>query len=164
MPSVLRAARATEASATRTCISSTVQRYPFCDDNLVLVVRRSDALARHRRVSFADVLERDFVGLSGASALHDHVAKQAVHLGARLKFRARMRSFDAVCELVSAGAGIAVVPEAAAQRCRLSMAIQPVKLREPWAQRKLVVCTHDARTLSKPAQRLFEHLRRAGRS
>ena len=88
--------------------------------------------------------------------------KQAVQLGARLRFRARMRSFDAVCELVAAGAGIAVIPEAAAQRCRLSMAIQPIKLREPWAQRKLVVCTHDARTLSKPAQRLFEHLRRAG--
>ena len=145
-------------------LPATVERHPFCDDHLVLVVRRSDPLARHRRVSFADVLKRDFVGLSGVSALHDHVAKQAVHLGTRLKFRARMRSFDAVCELVSAGAGIAVVPEAAAQRCRLSMAIQPVKLREPWAQRKLVVCTHDARTLSKPAQRLFEHLRRAGRS
>ena len=118
-------------------------------------------LARHRRIAFADVLGRDFVGLSGTSALHDHVVKQAVHLGARLRFRARMRSFDAVCELVAAGAGIAVIPEAAARRCSRTTAIQPIRLREPWAQRKLVVCTHDARALSKPAQRLFEHLRRA---
>lgn len=139
-----------------------LERHPFCDDNLVLVVRRGDALAR-RRVAFADVLERDFIGLSGESALHDHVLKQAAQLGARLRFRARVRSFDAVCELVAAGAGIAVVPEAAARRCSRAMAVQPIGLREPWTQRKLVVCTHDARTLSKPAQRLFEHLRRAGR-
>jgi DNA-binding transcriptional LysR family regulator len=139
----------------------TVERYPFCDDNLVLVARRGDALARHRRVAFADVLGRDFVGLSGTSALHDHVVKHALHLGARLRFRARMRSFDAVCELVAAGAGIAVIPEAAARRCSRTIAIQPIRLREPWAHRKLVVCTHDARSLSKPAQRLFDHLRRA---
>jgi DNA-binding transcriptional LysR family regulator len=145
-------------------LPQTVERHPFCDDNLVLVVRRGDALARHRRVTFADVLDRDFVGLSGASALHDHVVKQAVQLGARLRFRARLRSFDAICELVASGAGVAVIPEAAALRCRRSMPIQPIKLREAWAQRKLVACTHDARALSKPAQRLFEHLRRAGRA
>jgi DNA-binding transcriptional LysR family regulator len=142
----------------------TVQRHPFCDDNLVLVVRRGDALARHRRVTFADVLDRDFVGLSGTSALHDHVVKQAWRLGARLRLRARMRSFDGVCELVAAGAGVAVIPETAAQRCRHYMAIQPIRLREPWTQRKLVVCTRDARALPKPAQRLFEHLRRAART
>ena len=141
----------------------TVARYPFCEDNLVLVVRRGDALARHRRIAFADVLGQDFVGLSGASALHDHVVKQAVHLGARLRFRARMRSFDAVCELVAAGAGIAVIPEAAARRCSHVMAIQPIRLREPWAQRNLVICTQQAGALSKPAQRLREHLRRAAR-
>jgi hypothetical protein len=44
------------------------------------------------------------------------------------------------------------------------MAIQPIRLREPWTQRKLVVCTRDARALAKPAQRLFEHLRRAART
>lgn len=140
-------------------LPAAVERYPFCDDNLVLVVRRGDALARQRRVTFADVLDRDFVGLSGASALHDHVLKHVAQLGARLRFRARVRSFDAVCELVAAGVGIAVVPEAAAQRCSRSMAITPVRLREPWTQRKLVVCTRDAGTLSKPVRQLFEHLR-----
>ncbi|MDQ8726853.1 LysR substrate-binding domain-containing protein [Bradyrhizobium sp. LHD-71] len=144
-------------------LPATVKRYPFCDDNLVLVVPRTDALARHRRVAFADVLGRAFVGLSGTSALHDHVVRQAVQLGARLRFRVRMRSFDAVCELVAAGAGIAVIPEAAARRCSRGMAIQPIRLRERWAQRKLVVCTHDGGTMSKPAQQLFEHLRRAAR-
>jgi DNA-binding transcriptional LysR family regulator len=109
------------------------------------------------------VLARDFIGLSGASALHDHLVKQAVNLGARLRFRARMRTFDAVCELVATGVGVAVVPEAAARRCRQTIAIQPIRLREPWARRKLVVCTHDIRTLSKPARSLLEHLRRAAR-
>lgn len=148
--------------AVETMLPPTLERHPFCDDDLVLVVRRGDALAR-RRIAIADVLDRDFIGLSGESALHDHVLRQAAQLGARLRFRARVRSFDAVCELVAAGAGIAVIPEAAARRCSRVMAIQPIVLREPWTRRKLVVCTHDARTLSKPAQRLFDHLRRAAR-
>jgi DNA-binding transcriptional LysR family regulator len=142
-------------------LPASLERYPFCDDDLVLVVRRGDALARHRHAAFADVVGRDFIGLSGATALHDHLVKQAVSLGARLRFRARMRTFEAVCELVAAGAGIAVVPEAAARRCSRTVGIQPVRLREPWAKRKLVVCTHDVRTLSKPARSLLEHLRRA---
>jgi DNA-binding transcriptional LysR family regulator len=141
-------------------LPDTVERYPFCEDNLVLIVRRGDALARQRKVTFADVVTRDFVGLLGTSALHDHVVRQAVHLGARLRFRARMRSFDAICELVAAGAGVAVIPEAAAWRCKGAMNIHPVPMRDAWTRRRLAICTRNAKSLPKPAQRLFEHLRR----
>lgn len=142
-------------------LPDTVERYPFCEDDLVLIVRRGDALARQRKVAFADVVARDFVGLLGASALHDHVVRQAAHLGARLRFRARMRSFDAICELVAAGAGVAVIPEAAARRCKGAMNIHPVRMRDAWTRRRLVICTRNAKSLPKPAQRLFEHLRRS---
>jgi DNA-binding transcriptional LysR family regulator len=135
-------------------------RYPFCDDRLLLAVPRHDELASRRQLGFAEVLGRDFIGLASSSALQLHVAAQAARLGARLTFRARLKDFDAVCRMVAAGIGIAVVPEAVARRCANSMKIKIVRLRDPWATRKLSICVRDLATLSGPARALVEHLRR----
>jgi DNA-binding transcriptional LysR family regulator len=134
-------------------------RFPFCNDQLMLVVSHHDELARRRQVAFAGVLGRDFVGLASASALQAHLEAQAARLGARLRFRARLKDFEAVCQMVAAGIGLAVVPEAAARRCDRSMKIKTVRLRDPWASRKLSICVRDLAALSRPARQLFEHLR-----
>jgi DNA-binding transcriptional LysR family regulator len=138
-----------------------IQRFPFCDDRLMLVVSHHDELANRRQVGFREVLGRDFVGLASAAALQAHLAAQAARLGARLTFRARLKDFDAVCQMVAAGIGVAVVPEAAARRCARSMTIKTVRLRDPWATRKLAICVRDLKALTRPAQQLVEHLRRA---
>ena len=138
-----------------------IVRFPFCDDRLVLVVSRHDELAGRRQVGFAEVLGRDFVGLASAAALQGHLAAQAARLGARLTFRARLKDFDAVCRMVSAGIGVAIVPEAAARRCARSVKIKAVRLRDPWAVRRLAICVRDIETLSRPARQLVEHLRGA---
>jgi DNA-binding transcriptional LysR family regulator len=135
-------------------------QFPFCDDRLVLVVPQQDQLAPRRQVAFGEILGRDFVGLSHATALQAHLAAQAARLGARLTFRARLKDFDAVCQMVAAGVGVAVVPEAAARRCAHTMKIAMVRLRDPWATRKLAICVRDLEALPQPARRLVEHLRR----
>jgi DNA-binding transcriptional LysR family regulator len=137
-----------------------MQRFPFCDDRLVLVVSHQDELANRRQVGFGDLLGRDFVGLASAAALQAHLAAQAARLGSRLRFRARLKDFDAVCQMVAAGIGLAVVPEAAAKRCARTMKIRTVRLRDPWANRRLAICVRDLKALSRPAQQLVEHLRR----
>ncbi len=63
--------------------------------------------------------------------------------------------------LVAAGVGIAVVPEAAARRCARSMSIMMIKIRDPWANRKLAICARSFSTLPRPAKQLVEHLRKA---
>jgi DNA-binding transcriptional LysR family regulator len=136
-----------------------MERFPFCEDRLVLVVSHQDELANRRQVAFRDVLGRDFVGLASA-ALQAHLAAQAARLGSRLTFRARLKDFDAVCQMVAAGIGLAVVPQAAAKRCARTMKIKTVRLRDPWASRKLAICVRDLKALPRPAQQLFEHLRR----
>jgi DNA-binding transcriptional LysR family regulator len=137
-----------------------MQRYPYCDDRLVLVISPHDALANRRVVGFSELVGREFVGLASATALQTHLAAQAARLGARLRFRARLKDFDAVCQMVAAGIGVAVVPEAAAKRCVRSMKIKSVRLQDPWATRKLAICIRDFGALSRPAQLLVEHLRR----
>ena len=137
-----------------------IERIPFSEDRLVLVTSREGELANRRQVDFSEVVERDFVGLITSSALHAHVTGHAARLGARLRFRARLNNFDAIGQMVAAGIGIAVMPEVAAKRCARSMKINVVRIRDPWANRRLVICARSFTSLPRPAQQLAEHLRK----
>jgi DNA-binding transcriptional LysR family regulator len=136
------------------------ERFSFGEDRLVLVVPRRGNFAGRRQIDFLEVTDRDFVGLTNTTALQVHIAKHAARLGVRLRVRARLRDFDAICQMVAAGVGMAVVPEAAAKRCARSMPISIVKIRDAWANRKLVICARSFKTLPRPAKQLVEHLRR----
>jgi DNA-binding transcriptional LysR family regulator len=82
----------------------------------------------------------------------------------RLHFRARLRDFDAICQMVAADVGVAVVPEAAARRCSRTMPIATVRIRDAWANRKLVICARSFKSLTLPARQLVDHLRQAAQS
>jgi DNA-binding transcriptional LysR family regulator len=138
-----------------------VERFLFSEDRLTLVTPRRGDLAGRRQLDFAELAGRDFVGLTNSTALQIHIAKHAVRLGVRLRFRARLRDFDAICQLVAAGVGVAVVPEAAARRCARSMPITMIRIRDPWANRRLAICARSFKTLPRPAKLLAEHLRKA---
>jgi len=138
-----------------------IERIPFSEDRLVLIAARADELAGRRQIDFSEAVERDFVGLITTSALHAHVAGHAARLGARLRFRARMNNFDAIGEMVAAGIGIAVMPEVAARRCARAMKIGVVRIRDPWANRRLAICARSFKSLPRPAKLLVDHLRTA---
>jgi DNA-binding transcriptional LysR family regulator len=138
-----------------------VERFPFSEDRLMLVTSRRGPLSGRRQIDFVEVAAYDFVGLTTSTALQMHIAKHAARLGMRLRFRARLRDFDAICQMVAADVGIAVVPEAAARRCARSMPIVPVRIRDSWANRKLVICARSFKTLPRPAKQLVEYLRKA---
>jgi DNA-binding transcriptional LysR family regulator len=147
--------------ASEYALPDNIERIPFSEDRLVIVVSRQDELAKRRQVDFREVIDRDFIGLTAASALHAHIAGHAARLGARLRFRARLNNFDSIGQMVAAGIGIAVMPEVAAKRCARSMRIGTVRIRDPWANRKLAICARSFRSLPRPAQQLVEHLRKA---
>ena len=137
-----------------------IERIPFSEDRLVLVAPREGELANRRQVDFREVVERDFIGLITSSALHAHVTGHAARLGARMRFRARMNNFDAIGQMVAAGIGVAVMPEVAAKRCAKSVKINVIRIRDPWANRRLAICARSFRALPKPAQQLVEHLKK----
>jgi DNA-binding transcriptional LysR family regulator len=138
-----------------------VERFAFSEDRLTLVTARQGAFADRRQIDFQEAAGQAFVGLTNATALQGHIAKHAARLGMRLHFRARLRDFDAICQMVAAGVGVAVVPEAAAKRCARTMPIAPVRIRDAWANRKLVICARSFKALPRPAKNLVEHLRKA---
>lgn len=140
-------------------LSDAVEKIPFLIDRLVLVVPAEDELRKRRRVFLREVMEREFVGFASGSALQRHLTAHAARLGASLKLRVRVGSFDAVCRMVEAGVGIGIIPYAAARRCRRSLQIGIVGLRDEWADRKLVICVRQLKDLPIAGQRLVEHLR-----
>ncbi|WP_092901465.1 LysR family transcriptional regulator [Rhodobacter sp. 24-YEA-8] len=130
---------------------------PFANDRLVVVAAQTDDLAALRRVRLADLAGRSFIGLS-ASALQDHITAQAAAIGLHLHYRARLRSFEAICHMAGAGAGLGIVPQTAAARMKRPARIAIIPLAEGWAQRRLSVCIKAGIALSAPAQSLFTHL------
>ena len=142
-------------------LPETFERFLFTEDRLVLVAARRSAFAGRRQIDFQEAAGHDFVGLTNSTALNLHVSKHAAQLGMRFRFRARLRDFDAICQMVAADVGIAVVPEAAARRCAQSMGITIVRIRDSWANRRLVICARNFKTLPRPAKLLVEYLRKA---
>jgi len=134
---------------------SGLQRLPFGRDRLVLVAPPGHALADRDTLTLAEALEADFVGLGGDSALQTHLAGHAARAGGRMRLRAQVASLDIVCRMVLAGAGIAVVPEAAARRLA---GLRVLRLRDPWAERGLWLVLRRREALPQPAQRLVDHL------
>jgi DNA-binding transcriptional LysR family regulator len=132
---------------------------PFRPDPLVLAVPAAHALAGARAVHLEQVLHEDFIGLPHDSALQAMVGTQARRLGRRLDYRARLGHLEAVCRLVGLGAGVAVVPQAAARRHARALRIRPVPLADGWARRSLVLCMQDLAALPPFTRRLVEHLR-----
>lgn len=136
-----------------------LHRFPFCDDRLVLVAPPGDEITQRRQTNFRDVAARDFIGLTEASALQNHIAMQAAKLGVRLRILARLRGFDAICQMVEAGVGLAIIPDAAARRYSRSMRIRMVRMADPWTSRRLAICMRSRQSLPRPVQQLADHLK-----
>lgn len=134
-------------------------RFPFRDDRLVLIASSADEIAHRRQAGFRDVAARDFVGLTEGSALQSHIAAHAAKLGIRLRIRARLRSFDAICQMVEAGVGLAIIPEVAARRYSQSARIRTIRMTDSWTSRRLAICTRSRPLLPRPVQQLADHLK-----
>ena len=135
-----------------------LETFPFRVDRMVLVTARGHRLTARREIGFAEALDEPFVGLGEGSALQDYLAGHAARLGRRPRYRVRLRSFDAVCRMVERGVGVGVVPESAARRCRRAMAIQRIRLTDPWASRHLTICVRRFGDLSVHARLLVDEI------
>ncbi len=136
-----------------------LETYPFRSDRFVLVVPKDHRLASRPGISFAEVLEHDFVGLDRASALQRFLAGKASRTGKPIRLRVQLRSFDAVCRMVEAGVGLGIVPETTARRAARTMAIGMVDLEDSWAARDLTLCIRALKELPTSARQLVAHLR-----
>ena len=130
-------------------------------DRLVLVVPPEHALvarANGQSLSLVDLADFDFVSLPQQTSLAQRLAAESAGIGRRLRMRIPVRSFDAMCQLVAAGLGIAVLPDAAVQPHLRSMGLVRIELTGGWVQRELLIGIRDAAALPRPVRQLLDHL------
>lgn len=130
----------------------------FRRDRLVVAAAPGHDLAGRSAVAFAEVLDHDLVGLGADSAIHDLLASHAAQAGRPMRLRTRLRTFGGICELAALGVGVAVVPEAAAQRARLRHPLAMVPLTDAWSSRDLMVCVKRQKSLPPLVHALLETL------
>lgn len=140
--------------------TGTLATIPFREDRFVLVAARGDPLAARPAVAFAEVLEREMVGLDRRSAISRFLVEKAARAGRPMRLRAQLRGFEPVCRLVEARVGLAILPESTALRAARTLAIAVVPLSDSWARRDLTLCLRDLASLPPFTRALIDGLRR----
>ncbi len=130
----------------------------YRQDELVLIVPAQHALARHERLAFEASLAFDHVGLPPTTSIAMRLREESMRMGAEVRMRIQVRSFDAICRMVVATQGVGILPRLAAEPHARSMPIKLIALTDTWARRALAVGVRDAQDLSVPARRLLAHL------
>lgn len=132
---------------------------PYRHDHLATVMRNDDALCGQTPLHFAELLDRDLVGLEGGSTLTRLLEAQAALLLRPIALRVQVRSFEAVCRAVEARLGIGVLPLAAARSFATAMGLTVEPLADPWALRAMRICTRQEPEAKSPLGALVGHLR-----
>jgi DNA-binding transcriptional LysR family regulator len=127
-------------------------------DRLSVMLPESHRLGSAIKLQFSDVLQENFVGLRGDSALTILLAQEAAALGAELAVKIRVGSLDALCRMVHAGLGIAVVPHQVGELYINTLNVSLVPLSDVWATRQLIIVFRARDQLNATAATLVNFL------
>ena len=133
-----------------------LQAHHFSTDRLVLVTSSSHRFASRQRITFAETLDDDAVGMHQGSTLQTFLAQITDKLGKPLKLRVQLSSFDAMCRMIGAGVGVGIVPESAARRNQHSMSLALIELLDDWSVRERYVLVREREALPAYAQSLVD--------
>lgn len=135
---------------------------PYRQDRLILVCPPDHPLAARTAVAFSETLGEHFISVGGESAMRLFLVARAKDSGRRMRERAQVRSFEAVCKMVAAQAGIAIVPRSAALDAQRALPLALVDLSDTWASREMKLCYRKDQTLTRYQRELLTHLTLVG--
>ncbi|SIO69155.1 DNA-binding transcriptional regulator, LysR family [Burkholderia sp. GAS332] len=138
--------------------SEAFEQVPYREDRLAVLVPGGHRLANVSRVGFEALLDDSFVGLRSESALTQLLAQQAASAGRQLDVKIRVSSLDALCRMVHAGLGIAIVPEQVALLYVNTLDVRLLSLSDAWAVRHLIMIFKSRDQLSASAAALVGFL------
>ena len=138
--------------------SEAFEQVPYRQDRLAVLVPGGHRLAGAPRVAFGELLEDRFVGLRSESALTRLLAQEAGSAGRQLDVRMRVSSLDALCRMVHAGLGIAIVPEQVGLLYVNALDVRLLSLTDAWAVRRLIMIFKAREQLSASAAALVGFL------
>jgi DNA-binding transcriptional LysR family regulator len=86
------------------------------------------------------------------------ISSQCIPADLRMHHRIRPPTFEGICRMAAAGAGIGTIPEVAAMHFQPATPIGIVRLSDAWASRRLVLCCRSESELDPVARSLMKHL------
>lgn len=128
-------------------------------DELVLVVPRGHSLDGCSAVPLARCLEHDLITLHRKTSLMRQVSALAEARGVVLAVRAQVRDFDAMCRMVAAGLGIAIMPSLGARPHLATFGLHTVAISDLPQKRQLSLVMRNHQQLSRSAMQLVELIR-----
>ena len=119
----------------------------FSTDQLILVTPLDHPLATRKKVKLTETLAYPHIGLHEGTTLLRFLNEQVALSGQTLNMRIKVYSFEAMCRMVEAGVGLAILPESSARRHQQTMGLQIVELDEPWRVRERSILVRDLEAL-----------------
>lgn len=135
-----------------------LQVFTYRHDQLVLVTPHDHPLATRSSVALRETVGYDFIGLQQDASLHSLLQHSVHHIGASLRLRIQVRSFEAICRMIHTGMGIGVLPEIAVRTYLPALNVQMVNLTDDWARREIKIAVRSIDGLSVTAKQMLEHL------
>lgn len=121
-------------------VTHDVETVIFSTSDLVVIAPKGYFQEDVSSLSFDDVLSYDFVGLLDGSASQKFFQMRAFNLQLPFPVRVQVASWDSVCRMVAAGAGISIVPSMVVDRLQFWDKIDARDLAEDWAAREYRLC------------------------
>jgi len=128
----------------------------YKEDRLCAVVANDHPICASEAL-FEALLDYDFIGLDSNALQTSLMMSAATMSGKQLKMHVLVQSFEALCRMVDAKLGIGVLSEIVAQSYISSLNIRPIRLKDTWVQRKVMLCTRQGR-LDGPTEELLAFL------
>lgn len=135
---------------------------PYRTDHLYVMMPAGHALAKAKKLRFADTLDFDHVGLPRGTSLCESILAAAYNTGKPLKLRMQTTSFDGLRRMVGSGLGIGILPAGCVLPFLKVEGLVACPLDEPWAERQLLIVTRERHTLTRVAGLLADHLAQPG--
>jgi len=119
----------------------------FSTDQLILVTPLEHPLAQRKKVKLTETLGYPHIGLHEGTTLLRFLNEQVALSGQTLNMRIQVYSFEAMCRMVEAGVGLAIIPESSARRHQQTMGLKIIELDEPWRVRERSILVRDLEAL-----------------
>lgn len=141
-----------------TATSAGLASWFFASDPLQVVAPPGHALLQHEAIDFRQVLGYALIGVHHGGALDQLLRERAEAIKLPYAPEVSLSSFDAVCRMVEAGLGVAVIPQSAATAYAGADRFVRRPLAEAWAQRELRLYALKRQPQPRNVQALIESL------
>ena len=131
---------------------------PYAQDRLALAVFPGHRLFVRKTVRFADIIGEEFVALDAGTAVHRLLVEKAREQAAVLRLRVQVRSFEVMCQMVSQGLGVGILPDSALRPLAEALGLRLIGLDEAWARREIDICVPAQEEPDAPTARLLAAL------